>query len=166
MSESDPSSISGPIFGDVGGLLRAVYWTLYVRVGSIIHLIMRRIGASLFLAGAIFGEMLGDSRSTKCYVFTIKMRLRSGKSKLGERTGRRCPFHAWIMLGTVLNGFSIGRNHSRIFAAGLRSQNFVAGTVFGDVGARQVLLRVLYWTFHIRVGFIIRLIFQSQRSIW
>ena len=47
------------------------------------------LGASLFVAGAVFGEIWIDSRSAKCYNFQYKMRLRSAKSKLAERAGAR-----------------------------------------------------------------------------
>ena len=44
---------------------------------------------SLFVAGAVFGEIWVDSRSAKCCNFQYKMRLRSAKSNLGERAGAR-----------------------------------------------------------------------------
>ena len=44
---------------------------------------------SLFVAGAVFGEIWVDSRSVKCCNFQYKMRLRRAKSKLGERAGAR-----------------------------------------------------------------------------
>ena len=47
------------------------------------------LGVSLFVAGAVFGEIWVDSRSAKCCNFQYKMRLRSAKSKLGERAGAR-----------------------------------------------------------------------------
>ena len=40
-----------------------------------------------FVAGAIFGELSSDSRSAKHSNFPRKMRLESGKGKLGERAG-------------------------------------------------------------------------------
>ena len=43
------------------------------------------LGVSLFVAGAVFGEIWVDSRSAKCCNFQYKMRLRSAKSNLGER---------------------------------------------------------------------------------
>ena len=47
------------------------------------------LGVSLFVAGAVFGEIWVDSRSAKCFNFQYKMRLRSAKSNLGERAGAR-----------------------------------------------------------------------------
>ena len=47
------------------------------------------LAVSLFVAGAIFGEIWVDSRSAKCCNFQYKMRPRSAKSKLGERAGAR-----------------------------------------------------------------------------
>ena len=34
--------------------------------------ILADVGVSLFMAGEAFGEILGDSRSAKCYVFPYK----------------------------------------------------------------------------------------------
>ena len=45
------------------------------------------IAMSLFVAGAVFGELSSDSRSAKRCNFPHKMRLESGKGKLGERAG-------------------------------------------------------------------------------
>ena len=47
------------------------------------------VGVSLFVAGAVFGEIWVDSRSVKCCNFQYKMRLRSATGKLGERAGAR-----------------------------------------------------------------------------
>ena len=47
------------------------------------------LGVSVFVAGAVFGEIWIDSRSAKCCNFHYKMRLRSAKSNLGERAGAR-----------------------------------------------------------------------------
>ena len=47
------------------------------------------VGVSLFVAGAAFGEILRDSRSAKCCIFSYKMRLQSATSNLGERVGAR-----------------------------------------------------------------------------
>ena len=47
------------------------------------------LGASVFVAGAVFGEIWIDSRSAKCCNFQYKMRLRSAKSNLRERAGAR-----------------------------------------------------------------------------
>ena len=45
------------------------------------------VGLSLFVAGAAFGYIWVDSQSAKCCHFQYKVRLRSAKSKLGERAG-------------------------------------------------------------------------------
>ena len=47
------------------------------------------VGVSLFVAGAVFGEICVDSRRATCCNFQYKMRLRSAKSNLGERAGAR-----------------------------------------------------------------------------
>ena len=58
------------------------------------------LGVSLFVAGAVFGEIWVDSWSAKCCNFQYKMRCQRGKSKLCERTGSVLQFHGRIMLGS------------------------------------------------------------------
>ena len=47
------------------------------------------LGASLFVAGAAFREILGDSRSAKCCIFPYKTRLQEGTGKVSEAAGAR-----------------------------------------------------------------------------
>ena len=47
------------------------------------------VGVSLFVAGAAYREILGDSRSAKRCVFAYKMRLSHGTSKVSEAAGAR-----------------------------------------------------------------------------
>ena len=47
------------------------------------------LGVSLFVAGAVFGEMWIDSRSAKYCNFQYKLRLRRAKSNLSERADAR-----------------------------------------------------------------------------
>ena len=54
--------------------------------------------SSLFVAGAVCGEIWIDSRGTKCCNFRYKTRCRGGKSNLGERADSVLQFHARIML--------------------------------------------------------------------
>ena len=42
----------------------------------------------------------------------------------------------------------------------------VAGTIFGEDGGSHLLLRLLYWTFHVRQGSTIRTIFRGRCNIW
>ena len=67
------------------------------------------LAVSLFVAGAVFGEIWVDSRSAKCCNFQYKMRCRGGKSKLCERTGSVLQFHGRIMVGSWSNRPRIGR---------------------------------------------------------
>ena len=55
------------------------------------------------MAGAVFGEISGDSRGAKCCVFPFRMRLDSDMFNLRERL-RRVVF----MLGSWSNRPSIG----------------------------------------------------------
>ena len=57
------------------------------------------VGVSVFMAGAAFREILGDSRSAKCCIFPHKMRLQDGTSTVSEAAGARCRFDGRIILG-------------------------------------------------------------------
>ena len=96
------------------------------------------LGVLLFVSGAVFGEIWVDSRSAKCYIFQYKMRCRGGKSKLCERTGSVLQFHGRIGFGSWSNQPRIVNDASTVFGKFLSDfgmQLFVAGTVFGEVGA-------------------------------
>ena len=107
--------------------------TFHMRRGSIILFffvagaIFGDVGASPFVAAySIFGEILGDSRTPTRCAFRDKKRLRSRESKLGERTGCGCPFHAdrfRIMLESVFFecGFSWQAQYWGKFMVGSRS---------------------------------------------
>ena len=47
------------------------------------------VGVSLLVAGAAFGDILGDSRNAKCCIFPYKMHLQDGTSKVSEAAGAR-----------------------------------------------------------------------------
>ena len=47
------------------------------------------VRVSLFVAGAAFRAILGDSRSAKCCIFPYKLRLQDGTSKVSEAAGAR-----------------------------------------------------------------------------
>ena len=57
------------------------------------------VGVWLFVAGAAFRAILGDSRSAKCCIFQYKMRLQDGTSKVSEAAGARWRFYRRIMFG-------------------------------------------------------------------
>ena len=63
------------------------------------------VAASLFVAGAVFGEILNDSRGVKCCIFPYKMRWVSAKGNLGCAAGCGLTVsfsdHARIILGSV-----------------------------------------------------------------
>ena len=95
------------------------------------------LAVSLFVAGAVFGEIWVDSRSAKCCNFQYKMRCRGGKSKLCERTGSVLQFQGRIMIGSCSNRPRIGNDASTVFGKfflDFRVQFCVAGAVFGEVG--------------------------------
>ena len=51
--------------------------------------VFRGLRVSLFVAGAAFRAILGDSWSAKCCIFPYKMRLQDGTSKVSEAAGAR-----------------------------------------------------------------------------
>ena len=51
--------------------------------------VFHEVGVLHFVAGAAFGDILGDSRSAKCCIFPYKMRLQDGTSKVSEAAGAR-----------------------------------------------------------------------------
>ena len=51
--------------------------------------IFGEVGASLFVAGATFREILRDSRSAKCYIFLYKKGRKDGTRKVSEAAGAR-----------------------------------------------------------------------------
>ena len=61
------------------------------------------VQVSLFVAGAVFGEIWNDSRSAKCCIFQYKMRVVGVKGNLGCEAGcgRTVSFsgHSLIMVG-------------------------------------------------------------------
>ena len=58
------------------------------------------VEVSLFVAGAVFGEILNDSRSAKCCIFQYKMLVVGVKSNLGCEAGCGRRFHGRIGLGS------------------------------------------------------------------
>ena len=70
-------------------------WDAFCVAGAVFG----EVGVSLFVAGAAFGDILGDSRSAKCCIFPYKMRLQDRTSKVSEAAGARWRFYLRIMLG-------------------------------------------------------------------
>ena len=64
------------------------------------------VRVSLFVAGAVFGEIWNDSRSAKCCIFQYKMLVVGVKGNLGPR----------LRGGLRTDGFMVGSwsDHSRI----------------------------------------------------
>ena len=76
---------------------------------------------SLFVAGAVFGEIWNDSRSAKCCIFQYKMLVVGVKSNLGCEAGCgvtvSCSDHGRILLGSA----RIGNDISAVFEKFLES---------------------------------------------
>ena len=80
------------------------------------------VGASLFVAGAAFGEILGGSRSEKCCIFQYKIVSKMGLIRSPKRRVRDDDFmfglssdYRRIILGMSSNRLSIGGSNSRSF---------------------------------------------------
>ena len=86
---------------------------------------------SLFVAGAVFGEIWNDSRSAKCCNFQYKMLVVGVKSNLGCEAGcgltvswsdharimvGSCSDHARIMVGSWSDRPRIGNDVSSVFS--------------------------------------------------
>ena len=123
------------------------------------------VGVSLFVAGAAFGDILGDSRSAKCCMFPYKMRLQDRTSKVSEAAGARWRFYLRIMLGLSSNRLYIGGSNSESFRCNLELKDFVAGAVFAEVGGWHCLLCALEMKFHMRRRSNMRFILRGRRSI-
>ena len=108
-----------------GAILRTVAVSLFV-AGTIFG----DVAVSLFVAGAIFGDV-----AVSLFVAgaVYKMRLRSAKSKLGERAGasNEFGFGPWSNRPRTANDASIVFGQ---FLLDFGVQFCVAGAVFGEVG--------------------------------
>ena len=76
------------------------------------------VEVSLFVAGAVFGEIWNDSRSAKCCIFQYNM-LVVGESNLGREAGCGLTVswsdHARIMVGSWSDRPRIGNDVSSVF---------------------------------------------------
>ena len=70
------------------------WWDSFCVAGAVFG----EVGVWLFVAGATFRAILGDSRSTKCCIFPYKMRLQDGTSQVSEAAGARWRFYPRIIL--------------------------------------------------------------------
>ena len=79
------------------------------------------VGVWVFVAGAAFGDILGDSRSAKCCIFQYKIVSKIGRVRSPKRRVRDddfivglCSDYVRIMFGLSSNRLSIGGSNSRI----------------------------------------------------
>ena len=114
------------------------------------------VEVSLFVAGAVFGEIWNDSRSAKCCSFQYRMLVVGVKSDLGCEAGCGLTVsfsdHGRNGLGTVSDRPRIVNDASSVlekFLGNFGASFFVAGEVFGEFGQRHMLLRALLITFHL-----------------
>ena len=103
--------------------------------------VFAEVGVSLFVAGAAFGDILGDSRSAKCCIFQYKIVSKIGRVRSPKRRVRDDDFilglssdYPRIMVGLSSNRLYIGGSNSRSFRCSLELKDFVAGAVFAEVG--------------------------------
>ena len=110
------------------------------------------VAMSLFVGGAVFGEVWKDSRSAKHCILQYKMRSVSAKGNLGCAAG--CGLtgswsdHGRIILGSCSNRPSNGNYVSGGFCPIFNMHFFVAGAAFGEL---HMLLMSL---------------FRGRRNIW
>ena len=78
------------------------------------------VQVSLFVAGAVFGEIWNDSRSAKCCIFQYKMLVVGVKGNLGCEAGcgLKVSFsdHSRIMPGSFSDRPRIGNDVSSVFS--------------------------------------------------
>ena len=121
-------------------------WDAFCVAGAVFG----EVGAWLFVAGAAFGDILGDSRSAKCCIFQYKIVSKIGRVRSPKRRVRDDDFifglssdYRRIIFGSWPNRLYIGGSNSRDFPLKSWTQNFMAGAVFGEVGLWFLLLRAL-----------------------
>ena len=110
-------------------------WDAFCVAGAVFG----EVGAWLFVAGAAFGDILGDGQSAKCCIFQYKIVSTMGRVRSPKRRVRDDDF----ILGLCSDYVSIGGSNSRSFCWNLELTDFVAGAVFGEVGGWLCLLRAL-----------------------
>ena len=133
-------------------------WDAFCVAGAVFG----EVGVWLFVAGAAFGDILGDSRSAKCCIFQYKIVFKVGRVRSPKRRVRDAIF--WsdcrrIIVGLSSNRLSIGGSNSRSFRWSLELTDFVAGAIFGEVGGW------LCMTFHTWHGLIMKFILRGRCSI-
>ena len=95
------------------------------------------VEVSLFVAGAVFGEIWNDSRSAKFCIFQYKMLVVGVKSNLGCDAGCGVTVSFSDPARIILGSARIGTDVSADFEKFLRNfgESFgVAGAVFGEFG--------------------------------
>ena len=144
-------------------------WDSFCMAGAVFG----EVGVWLFVAGAAFGDILGDSRSAKCCIFQYKIVSKIGRVRSPKRRVRDDDFilgswsdHGRIILGLSSNRLYIGGSNSESFRCNLELKDFVADAVFAEVGGWHCLLCALEMTFHMRRASIMRFILRGRRSIW
>ena len=165
--------VAGAVFAEVGGWHCSAHWKWRFIWDAhqswdsfcVAGAVFGEVGVSLLVAGAAFGDILGDSRSAKCCIFPYKMRLQDRTSKVSEAAGARWRFYLRIMLGLSSNRLYIGGSNSESFRCNLELKDFVAGAVFAEVGGWHCLLCALEMKFHMRRRSNMRFILRGRRSI-
>ena len=92
------------------------------------------VGLSLFVAGAAFGDILGDSRSAKCCIFQYKIVSKIGRVRSPKRRVRDDDFMvgSWSDYPRIV--FILAEAIAESSRCNLELKDFVAGAVFAEVG--------------------------------
>ena len=90
------------------------------RINDECYFSWHEVAVSLFVAGAVFGEIWNDSRSAKCCIFQYKMLVVGVKSNLGCEAGCgltvSCSDHSRIMVGSFSDRPRIVNDVSSVFS--------------------------------------------------
>ena len=115
-------------------------WDAFCVAGAVFG----EVGVWLFVAGAAFGDILGDGRSAKCCIFQYKIVFKVGRVRPPKRLVRDAIFwsdYRRIILGLSSNRLYIGGSNLESFRCNLELKDFVAGAVFAEVRGWLCLLR-------------------------
>ena len=141
------------------------WWHSFCVAGAVFG----EVGGWLFVTGAALRDILGDSREAKCCILQYKIISKMGRVRSPKRRVRDDDFMVGLssdILGLSSNRLSIGGSNSGDSPLKCWPQNFVAGTVFGEVGWWLCLLRALEMTFHMWRRSLMTFILRGRRNIW
>ena len=115
---------------------------------------------SFFVAGAVFGEVGGWLLMLRAFYWTFHL------WRCNDEIHFSWQAQYLVKLENGSCRFAHCTGHFICDADQSWDSFFVAGAVFGEVGGWLLLLRALYWTFHMWCWSMMRVIFRGRGSIW